>query len=130
MASDEHAWEVFPGPAQAPRPEPAPRHGTLSGARRHVEAGEEPCDACRAAKAEYDERYRSGTDQQTRNRLHAQAQSRARTALAKRYPEEYRSLYAAFKAELFEADGLSSRARPVAQNPLSAPPSSPERRET
>jgi hypothetical protein len=76
------------------------RHGTLSGAKRHSDAGEDPCDACRAAKAEYDKRWRSGDEQTRRNRLSAQAQARAYSALAKAHPEEYRRLYLAFKENL------------------------------
>lgn len=76
------------------------RHGTPSGAARHSRAGEDPCDACRAAKSEWDKRWRSSDEATRRSRLHARAQHRARSALAKLHPQEYRTLYLAFKEEL------------------------------
>lgn len=76
------------------------RHGTLAGARRHSERGESPCDACRAAKAEYDLRFNSAPERARKNRLHARAQSRALTALKRSHPAEYRELYVKAKAEI------------------------------
>lgn len=80
------------------------RHGTLSGARRHSAAGEPPCEACRAAKAEYDKRYKSADDKKRRNRLHAKAQSLALADLRRRYLDEYRDLYLAHKRDLIAAE--------------------------
>lgn len=76
------------------------RHGTSSGARRHALAGEDPCDACRADKAEYDRLRLAAPEKALRNRLHARAQSKAYGVLAKVHREEYRRLYLAFKEDL------------------------------
>lgn len=76
------------------------RHGTLSGARRHSERGEPPCDACRAAKAEYDKRNLAIPENTRRNRLHAKAQSRALRDLKRAHEDEYRASYLAHKASL------------------------------
>lgn len=76
------------------------RHGTASGARRHSLAGELPCDACRAAKAEYDKRQRSTPEHTRRNRLHAKAQARALRDLRRRYLDEYKELYLDHKRKL------------------------------
>lgn len=76
------------------------RHGTPSGALWHARRGEDPCDACRAAKAEYDRQWRAAPEKVQRNRLHAGAQRRALKALKDAHPEEYRRLYLAFKENL------------------------------
>lgn len=69
------------------------RHGTTSGYTAHQRRGEEPCDACRAAKREYDARWLAGSEQTRRNRLHAKAQSRALARLRWLYPRIYDVLY-------------------------------------
>lgn len=76
------------------------RHGTASGFREHQSRGEEACPSCKAAKAEYDKRWRS-SDRQTRiSRLNARAQSRAYRRLAHRFPDIYRALYLEERASL------------------------------
>lgn len=35
-------------------------HGTTAAYQRHLKAGEDPCDACRAARARYTREYRAG----------------------------------------------------------------------
>jgi len=77
-----------------------PRHGTPSGAARHASVGEEPCDACRAAKAEYDRDWRAAPERTKRNRLHAKAQALALKSLRHNHPDEYREFYLAHKAAL------------------------------
>ena len=84
------------------------RCGTATGATRHAVRGEKPCDACRAAKSEYDRRWRAAGDNTRKNRLSAQAQTRALRALKDSHPDEYRDLYVAAKNELFTAAGLST----------------------
>ena len=76
------------------------RHGTTAGAARHVRQNEPPCDACRAAKGDYDARRRRVPDVQLRNRQHARAQSDAYRALAKMHADEYRALYVEAKARI------------------------------
>ena len=76
------------------------RHGTPAGARRHSEAGEPPCEACRAAKSEYDRRYRAANDKKRMNRLHAKAQNRAERDLRRAHLDEYRALYLEHKRQL------------------------------
>ncbi len=76
------------------------RHGTAAGARRHSTAGEPPCDACRAAKAEYDKNWRSAPEKTRRNRLHASAQAKASSELRRAHLDEYRALYLQAKAAL------------------------------
>lgn len=76
------------------------RHGTHSGWAKHQKLAEEPCESCRKAKAAYDYRRLSATEQRRKNRLSATAQSRARAELARRHPDEYRTIYEAEKREL------------------------------
>ena len=77
------------------------RHGTPSGANRHVKAGEDPCDACRAAKAEYDRRRRESDEVAVRNRMHAKVQRLALSDLKRAHEDEYRVLYLAHKETVF-----------------------------
>ncbi|HET7407348.1 MAG TPA: hypothetical protein VFJ21_09490 [Mycobacteriales bacterium] len=84
------------------------RHGTPYGASRHSKRGEPPCDACRAAKAEYDRRNRAIPERTARNRLRAKAQQRALAELKKAHESEYRRLYVAHKAAL-EAEQIRAR---------------------
>lgn len=35
-------------------------HGTSAAHQRHIKAGEDPCDACREARAQYTRDYRAG----------------------------------------------------------------------
>lgn len=85
------------------------RHGTTSGAARHAAAGELPCDACRAAKAEYDRRWRSSDEKTRKNRLHAKAQSLAERDLRQAHYEEYRAYYVAHRDRLLrEQEGATS----------------------
>lgn len=76
------------------------RHGTPTGARRHSKAGEPPCDACRAAKAEYDKRWRTADENTRKNRLHAAAQRRALRDLKNAHEDEYQEAYLRHKAAL------------------------------
>ena len=69
------------------------RHGTQSGYRKHQSLGETPCDACRRAKAVYDQRRRSSPKHAVSNRARAAAQGRARGRLKNMHPTEYRALY-------------------------------------
>ena len=82
------------------------RHGTVSGAKRHSDAGELPCDSCRAAKAKYDKRLRSTPDKIRRNRIHARAQAKAETDLRRAHPEEYRAAYVAYRDLMLAEAGL------------------------
>jgi hypothetical protein len=82
------------------------RCGTTAGATRHSKNGDPPCDACRAAKAEYDRRWRSAPEAARRNRLHAKAQARAMQTLRLAHPDEYRAAYLIAKAEVFTEAGL------------------------
>lgn len=75
-------------------------HGTAAGATWHGRQGEDPCDACRAAKAEYDQRQRATPETTRRSRLHARAQAQALRVLKDAHPDEYRQLYLAFKENL------------------------------
>lgn len=76
------------------------RCGTTAGNDRHLSAGEPACEACKAAKAEYDKRWRAAPERTRINRMHAKAQSRALRALKDAHPDEYRALYVRMKAEL------------------------------
>jgi len=69
------------------------RCGTLSGWRRHQRADERPCDACAAAKAAYDKRWRAAPERKRRDRLKARAQGRALLRLSHHHPSEYRAMY-------------------------------------
>ena len=82
------------------------RHGTPSGFSRHYDAGEEPCEACCSAKAEYDKKWRSSSDQTKKNRLRAKAQALALAALRRRHPAEYDALYDEKVLEVFDAAGV------------------------
>lgn len=87
------------------------RCGTPSGAVRHSNRGERPCDACAAAKAEYDRSWRNADDNTKRNRLHAKAQARALAAVRDAHREEYRAAYIAHRDALFAEAGLEPRAK-------------------
>lgn len=52
-----------------------PRHGSYAGYTAHQKAGQEPCAACRAARAEYDKKRRRETDWHTCPWCHARTQS-------------------------------------------------------
>ena len=82
------------------------RCGTPSGYRKHQHAGERPCDACAAAKSEYDRRLRSAPEATRRNRLTAQAQNHARTRLTAIYPDVYAALYREEKERIWRENGL------------------------
>ena len=69
------------------------RHGTPSGWTAHQNRGERPCDACYAAKAEYDKRRKTAPEEVRRSRLHARAQARAETEIKRLYPGVWRALY-------------------------------------
>lgn len=91
------------------------RHGTHSGWTRHIKAKERPCDPCYRAKEDYDKRRRAAPEQTRLNRLHARAQGRALRALAHKYPDEYRALYVAYRAELmaeYRAESSTHNAAP------------------
>jgi hypothetical protein len=75
------------------------RHGTPSGHTLHQTIGSKPCDACTAAKREYDQRRRAADRVTALARARARAQNRARAALVERHATEYAELYAQFKAE-------------------------------
>lgn len=68
-------------------------HGTYGGAQTHQRRGEEACDECKAARAEYMRKHRQRPDSTHLPRQHAA--DRARRELARRYPDEYGHLYAA-----------------------------------
>jgi hypothetical protein len=86
---------------------PPARCGTPSGFRKHQDAGEKPCDACTAAKADYDRRWRSAPLRIQKHRLNARAQAEARNELARRYPAQYRKLYRLAKERLYDENGLT-----------------------
>jgi hypothetical protein len=69
------------------------RHGTVTGANLHSRLGEAACDACRAAKHRYDQRYKLAPKKARMARLRAQAQGRAETYLRRKYPAEYKLQY-------------------------------------
>lgn len=76
------------------------RCGTTSGWTRHFSLDEKPCDACCAAKAEYDHRRNTSGPTAIKNRQHAKSQQRALKRLKDAHPDEYRELYLAAKAEV------------------------------
>jgi hypothetical protein len=68
------------------------------------------CDACAAAKSQYDKRWRDASGRRRKDRLCSVAQSRAYSRLAAKYAQEYQAFYIEEKARLFselEAMGLS-----------------------
>ena len=77
------------------------RCGTLTGWTHHQKRGENPCDACRAAKSEYDKRRLEATPLKIRGRLFARAQARALSRLRNEHLDEYRRYYEAAKKEVF-----------------------------
>lgn len=76
------------------------RCGTHSAWKRHQNRNEVPCPACKAAKAEYDKRWRAAPERTRISRMHAKAQARALKALKDQHADEYRALYVRSKAEL------------------------------
>ncbi len=65
---------------------PPAKCGTTSGYRRHRRLGEPACDACRAAHARY---YRESGYARLRYRAHRE--------LARRHPDEFRSILASLR---------------------------------
>jgi len=82
------------------------RHGTATGYRYHQDADEKPCDACVAAKQEYDRNWRSTPERTKKSRAGAAAQARALRRLKDIYPDVYRVLYAEEKVRAFREVGL------------------------
>lgn len=83
------------------------RCGTTAGFARHQWKGEAPCPACKAAKAEYDKRWRAA-DRRTRlSRALAKAQGRAERDLARLHRADYVRLYEAHKSEILHELGLT-----------------------
>jgi hypothetical protein len=76
------------------------RHGTPSGFRRHQVVGEIPCDSCKRAKREYDQRRLSAPEKARKNRLKARAQARAENDMRRLYPDVWAVLYANHVKEL------------------------------
>jgi hypothetical protein len=70
------------------------RCGTNTGYTAHQRHQEKPCDACAAAKRDYDRRRREAPDKTRQSRDSATAQSRAHTRMRRIYPEVYAALYA------------------------------------
>lgn len=64
------------------------KHGTNTGYAQHYAAGERPCGACRAAKAEYDRHYRQDPAREQDRRLRSKAQYLAYRRMAAKYPDE------------------------------------------
>lgn len=84
------------------------RCGTVTGYTNHQRAGERPCDACVAAKAAYNKRWREAPERTRRNRMYAAAQGRAKQRLVEMFPDTYAALYAEERdAALDELDLLS-----------------------
>jgi hypothetical protein len=81
-------------------PEADTRHGTTAGTARHKWLGEEPCEACRRAKAEYDERWRAAPKRRRDSRRAAKAQHLALKDLRTSHVEEYARLYQSHLARL------------------------------
>lgn len=65
--------------------------GTNGGYQRHLKRGEEPCEPCRVAKADWQRRYRSRTDQ-TEARLVQAARHRAHARLSAIHSGEFEAL--------------------------------------
>lgn len=80
------------------------RHGTPTGANLHSRLGEPPCDACAAAKAKYDRRFRMAPKKTRLNRLRAKAQGRAEANMRRNHPEEYRLHYEAELAKILQEE--------------------------
>jgi len=76
------------------------RCGTPSGYVGHQRTGENPCDACTRAKAEYDKRWREAPDRKRKDRIKARAQSRAHQRLVHLFPDLYREFYLVEKMRL------------------------------
>lgn len=75
--------------------------GTLGGVARHLRYDEDPCDACKAARAEYSQaRYQDRRDEiQSAQRI----RRRALSALARLHPQDYDNCYReAFMRDLAE----------------------------
>lgn len=87
------------------------RHGTHSGWTKHNKAGERPCDPCFFAKKEYDARRLSAPQKTQLNRLRAGAQSRALSALARKYRGEYLTLYNEYLQTLAADRGIEIQTR-------------------
>lgn len=77
------------------------RCGTVSGHTKHLRDGEKPCDACAAAKAAYDKRWRAAPARTRISRLNARAQHRALKRLKENHESEYKKYYAEERDSVF-----------------------------
>lgn len=82
-------------------------HGSNSGFTKHQYLGERPCDPCYQAKAKYDARRKSATEQVRRSRDSSLAQRKAYSRLAHMYPTLYSEFYAEEKARIVEEREVS-----------------------
>lgn len=85
------------------------RHGTPSGWSKHQKLNERPCDACYRAKQEYDKQRLAIPENRVRARAAAAAQGRARSRLARKYPDEYRAFYEEELAHEYTKHGITLR---------------------
>lgn len=72
-----------------------PEHGTYATYQRHMKAGTQPCEECRAANREYArERRRASAHVRRREADLDAARRRAWVRLAQMHPAQYQALYA------------------------------------
>ncbi len=87
------------------------RHGTANGHAKHLNENTPPCEPCRIAKSQYDQRQLDIPENVTRNRIGAKAQSLAFRELRTAHEEEYRVLYQKNRDALLDEAGLKRRSR-------------------
>ena len=75
-------------------------HGTYKGWNAHKRYDVPMCTACREAQRQYQASRREDPAIKAEDRIMVRAGELARSALARKHPEEYRSLYEHYKARL------------------------------
>ena len=100
-----------------------PPCGTVEAYLAHMYYGEPRDQACRDARAAYDRGYRASRDPDAKRRtkLRNRAHARAHTALARRYPAEFRALVRDELARLYAKDGLAPDGTRLAEQTISQP---------
>lgn len=95
----ERAARDLPNIEDMPNPTKQAECGSTGGYQRHLRLGEETCGPCRAAWGRYGSEYRkarraglTAEPKAGRQQAKRDAQSAAKKALRKMYPDEYRAL--------------------------------------
>lgn len=86
------------------------RHGRPAGFARHQVLGEEPCDACKEAKAEYDARRAQDAQVKARRAELSRARARALERLRREHPQEFGRILAEEQGKIVSTEVVAYNA--------------------